>query len=287
MPRTPRLIDRVGPAPVLHSWGYANARLRTHTPQAPAPTAPFWYRDPGLWLPLSCAVAINGTPISLGNIVGTSLTFSYNNPAGDLLFVGALSTTAGSITGITYNVAGMAPVATNISDGGSGSVGWLYALNSPATGTHNVVVSANASVFLAGVVWGYAGTATSGDPEASTTGAHNSTGSSDPLVLSLATLTDLAWLVAYGFSGVPTVTLTGSGTSRANSDFGTSLAADRGPITPAGTSTISMYPSGSGANVGGIICSVKPAGGGGGGITYPELERAIRGLNRGLTTGLN
>lgn len=63
--RTLRLIDRIGPNPVLESWGYADAYLRAPERRAPIPIAPFYWKTPkgwepgaGLYVPLECAIGL-------------------------------------------------------------------------------------------------------------------------------------------------------------------------------------------------------------------------------------
>lgn len=106
--RVPRLINSVGPDPVLQSWGYADAYLRQPERHAQRPMAPFWYREPGLWLPLSCA------------IVRTQVTYRASDAPVTSLSTPSITTTSGNLVVVitrTGDAAPPTPTVSLLSDG--------------------------------------------------------------------------------------------------------------------------------------------------------------------------
>lgn len=111
--KTLKLIDIVGPNPILHSWGYADAYIRQPDKKYPSPSAKVFYdKNRGLYLPLQFAI-----------------TFINKSGAG--------STTAGNMsgvaimdtTGLNFLVAAIADYssvgASTISDN-KGNASWQY-----------------------------------------------------------------------------------------------------------------------------------------------------------------
>lgn len=80
----------MGPEPDIRSWLYADAYLRQWEPQAPVPQAPLFYREPvGLWLPLSCAIAlVTNTFARYTSETSGCTTGSVDTTGANLLVVG-------------------------------------------------------------------------------------------------------------------------------------------------------------------------------------------------------
>jgi hypothetical protein len=231
-----------------------------------------WYRrpgcqpgfkigEPGLWLPLSCAVAFdafNGDDVTSA----TSLTYALTCTGTNLgLVCVVVGDSTDKISGVTYNSVSLSLVDKFAADGL-----WTYAfyLNAPATGAHDVVVSASSSsAFILSCAASYTGVLQSGQPEAS---AKSSTATGSSHTESVTTLTDNAWTVlcAKAEAGVPAAG-TGS-TKRGDDGFGgvgvSAIFDSNAPISPAGNNSMT-FTAASGANpIGSIILSLAPAGAG-------------------------
>lgn len=82
-----RLHNLVGPSPVLHSWGYADAYLRHPDPRMPEPQANAHYAPGrGLWLPFLLAPVRQGFA-SNSCLAAASLDITYSGTAGRALIV--------------------------------------------------------------------------------------------------------------------------------------------------------------------------------------------------------
>ena len=99
------------------------------------------------------AIAFNSA-VDGGNNGGAnaSLTFAFNNVAGDIMFIGILGdlqTGADDILTVTYNSVTCSFVAKRISLQYPTSRNlYLYVLPAPATGNHNVVITFNTTHYV-------------------------------------------------------------------------------------------------------------------------------------------
>lgn len=90
-----------------------------------------------------------------GSTTASSLTFSHTCTGANLrLVVDVLGDSADSITGVTYNGVAMTQVAKK-QQASSGPFVYSYTLVGPATGAHNVVISASGSITMAGFATSY------------------------------------------------------------------------------------------------------------------------------------
>lgn len=196
-----------------------------------------------------------------GTTTGTSLTFSHTNGSGAerMLLVGFKADTAlDLITGVTYN--GVAMTLVDKQEPAGDRWTYLYYLVAPATGANNVVISASASTFIGAAAASYTGVAQVA-PEAS--GKMRSTGATNGASLSVTTITDNAWLAATIANGTGAFTADGNTTSRVNSASGYGMA-DRGPVTPAGSTTVgTTAPVAFWQIVGAVLAPPAAAAGGG------------------------
>lgn len=104
-----RLIDRVGPNPVLHSWGYADAFLRAPEVRAPLPQPTFLRSTrTGLWVPLQCVVtptlSVYKATDSTGTGTGIVTTSSFTPTAGATLMAFTRDGSTNTVLSVTQGV---------------------------------------------------------------------------------------------------------------------------------------------------------------------------------------
>lgn len=209
-------------------------------------------------------MAIAPDAASTGNGTGTSLTVSHTCAGSDRgLFVAIVGDNGSdAVTGVTYN--GVSCLLVGKVQPSGGRWVYLYYLSAPATGAHNVVVSASGSVYLEANNASYTGVSQTGQPEASATNSNASTAS---LTVTTSTITDNAWCVLAGSSQAGTLGA-GSGTTLRTSTLVGAILDSGAALTPAGSK--SLIVTGASTNfMGGVIAAVAPAGGGGGGLAMP------------------
>lgn len=165
------------------------------------------------------------------NVTATSLTFSHtvtgSNP---ILFVYVFNlSSSDNITGVTYAGVSMTRVRADFTNQSN----FLYALPAPATGANNVVVSANASIYIDARAISFTG-AKNEQPEANA-GAVNTNSAS--ISQAITTISNNAWVVA-GLRSQSGITSAGANTTEryANSWY----EATANPITPAGSVTLNV-----------------------------------------------
>lgn len=214
----------------------------------------------------------------LGSSVSTTYTVSYTVGAGSdrILFVGISNSGSGSdgVTAITYNGVALTKIASAIHSG-SGSAALWYLVN-PASGANNVVVSApftGLEVFAAS----YSGANQSGQPDAYASDATSTAAGGDGGIYTISpavtTVADNDWLITAAYV-IGTWIVGGNSTVRGVSAGSDGELVDRGPITPAGSSTLTMATLYSG---GGPIASVTAAFKPVGAASSPVRRRMIGG----------
>jgi hypothetical protein len=265
--------DRFGVAADVRSWLYADAYLR-HTPArrtrgrlvplAP-PTMPFWRREPGLWLPLSCAIAPVGTPVDGSFTNGGSHTFSITVIGGTndavLVAIGC-STSFDDITAVT--VGGV--TATFIDKYTGGPSGWniyMYGAIPSGTGSKSVVVTVSGShLILAGAAeyTGIGSFTPSGTPVHQDKNPDQGIGDN---AVTITTGVDNCWAFMNASTSAGVIA-TGTGSTLRTSDasFGTWSILDSGAaVSPAGSVTMhvgmTVHPGASSA----LMFALPPAGG--------------------------
>lgn len=280
-----RFEDLHGLALDVRSLAYANLWLRDPRVTLPMPDVRAWFREPGLWLPLSCAIAFD-SQVDLGNdFAGNSADFvvAFNNVAGDDAFVMInAQNTADLVAGVLYNGVTLNKIGA-IGEAGNNLFAHLYNLKSPATGSHNVTIQKSGNLILSACAASYSGSDTSGTSAGAldVTGTGHLAGSSSNSFSKTLTTTVTTRTIA-GFGAVAALTADGSPATRrtgTNGDKG--LILDSNADVAAGSNTLGVTSSGFPAYAG-VMCGLKPAGGSGGGVTFPQLERFIRGLERGV-----
>jgi hypothetical protein len=192
-----------------------------------------------------------------GNASATSLTYSHTVTGSDvILFVGVTGDyTSDGVTGVTYN--GVAMTLLDKNNGLSNLARWTYlwVLMAPATGAHNVVVSASGSQFIASLAVSYTGTKQTGQPDAHV--FDRTAGGT--LTSNITTVADNSLIIAYlhddGGNGNP-----GSGATKRVEDAafnGLNVFIEKNAATtPAGATSIDWTSAGV-ANA--ALASIAPA----------------------------
>jgi len=190
-------------------------------------------------------IAYDNSAIAGNGIPASSLTFSYTTTSNTngLIVVGINESTATStcssdkVTGVTNN--GTSLTATGYYVGNTSPVGQAlktYYGFSPATSTHNIVVSASASCVLYASAATYTGVKQSSFPDAS--GSGNPLNDSGAVTLFQATTTTAnnnAWGVLIGTPSAAGTATAGSNTTIRQQQSGNLYYADsNGPVSPAG-----------------------------------------------------
>lgn len=171
-----------------------------------------------------------------GNTTATSQTTSFTTSGSNRYLLVAVwaDLVSDLISGVTYNAVSMTLIDKQLISGDR--YHYLFGLANPASGAHNIVISASSSCFLQAVVASYTGVRQTGNPEAHATA--DLTGTQIPM--SLTTLSGNAWTVltvgsSGGFNGGVV-----NYTQRArDTDFGGVEIGDYGPITPPALTSMS------------------------------------------------
>lgn len=195
---------------------------------------------------------------SVAAAVATSLTYAHTTTGSDpiLFAMGRDKVAAASVvTGITYNSVSLTNV--NGVQIPSSRFMWIYYMVAPATGAHNVVVSASESVSLRSYAATYSGAKQSSQPD----GNNTTTGTNPNLTISntITTTADNCWMIMYlnDDQGAITYSTSTGDTIRLNNDGGGMCFMDTGgPITPAGSNTMTL--TGTNGSRGGLAVSFSP-----------------------------
>ncbi|MEK9207681.1 MAG: hypothetical protein AAB922_04315 [Patescibacteria group bacterium] len=210
------------------------------------------------------AIVFNASAKSKASAV-TSLTFAHSSSGSNrVLLVGAhLQGTAQTVTGVTYNSVAMTQEVTRTA---ANTVGYVFSLSAPSAGSNNVVISASGATGINGISVSLTG-ATQSTAEATNSG-QNSAGVKS-VSYSVVTVTDNAWIFNFWSAGLGDTdfgvdTLGASQIKREETDgdpqIGLSIGDTKGPITPAGASTVSVSWDGANSGAGNVQgCSVAMA----------------------------
>lgn len=244
------------------------------------------------------AIAFDAAVDGLSN-TGTSHTWNHTCTGSLLiLWVGFNGDNIGSfddITSVTYNGVAMtlANKQVNPASGGDRNT-YLYYLLGPATGSHAVVINCTNSHLLQGGSASYTGVKQSGQPDATAVNAET-VSSNKTLTTTLTTSADNCWTVVVEgcYDGGPGAGSPGAGagtTKRAvdATNGGWGIFDSNAVVHPAGSASLTTTRSADpfGLEILHVMASFQPDTGGGATVTYPQLERGVRGLNRGLNLGM-
>jgi len=119
-------------------------------------------------------------------------TFAFNNVAGDFMIFAIRTISGETVTGVTYNSVALTNSVSIYFDPGDRLL-YQWTLKSPATGSHNVVVS-GPTVFRDIYTVTYSGADTSTNP--GNTGTNSATGGATSVTVNLTTNSANDWLTA-------------------------------------------------------------------------------------------
>lgn len=179
-----------------------------------------------------------------------SLTIAHTCSGSNRVLIVCVQTVVHAIdvTGVTYN-----GVTMTLLDDQDTGIGYMYVfyLLAPATGTHNIVISATPNILMFAVSGSWTGIRQGLFPDAETKNIYS--GSSN--TTTLTTVIDNCWCVLAD-SAANTSSAGTNSTSRVNQ--GAALYDSNGPITPPGSFSMSVNRTGGGGD---IMFSMAPAGG--------------------------
>lgn len=209
----------------------------------------------------------------------TPLVFSHTcSGSNRILHVGAANDTGDFITGVTYNGVSMTLIA-KVQIGSGVSWKYLYELINPASGAHSVSIGFSAGS-PTGQAISHTGAQQSAQPDSFNTGSANNF--STQLDIATTVVASNCWLV--GCFDASNGGMTGEVGTTVRVDEGSGgyrLLCDSNGVVGTGSQQL-------GVNVGsaaldGIVASIIPAAGGGGGVTLAQLEKGpTRGVLRGM-----
>lgn len=194
-----------------------------------------------------------------GSFTETStLTFAVDGTSGTALYVTLQSNSGDTVTGVTY--AGNA--MTQISKVGfSGKELYLYFINSPTTGSNNVVASMSGASEVIGSAVVYSGTATNisytgGSP---TDNFNQNTVTSTSITVSATTVSNSSWMISVAnITGGPTPTGGTNTTVLSTASHDQMLTtSSEGALTPAGSFSQSISWAGS-VSAGMVVATISP-----------------------------
>lgn len=191
---------------------------------------------------------------------GTSLTWSHTCTGSDLiLFAGCFGQTGSDvITGITYNGVAMTLVDKILEGGASGRYTYLFYLLNPATGAHDVVISASGSTAISGLAASYTGVKQSGQPDASAKNSAAGLAGNTDYTTSVTTIADNCWTVLFAKNNSGAPTASAGSTEREDNGNGIGIYDSNGVITPAGARSMLVKTAGV-ADWGSVMASFAPA----------------------------
>lgn len=253
-----RFAERQGFEIDIRSYEYANIWLRTPNPRLPLPDVRHWYREPGLWLPLSLAIAYDSDAAGAATNGTTSQTVSLTVPGGSTALLSAVvADSSDVITGVTWNGSALTLIQKSNVVGGDR---WIYQhhIGSPASGTHNLIASASGSVYI-----GVCGSSYTGSVTTIPTVFAISTTDTSPQTISVTVGVANSWLIGAGRSQAADVTAGTGTTRRAGDGFGggAGIAGIFDSNGALATGSRSLQVTGA-STVGLGVAALEPSGGG-------------------------
>ena len=193
------------------------------------------------------------TRSGFGGSTPRSMAHTCSTGVSRALWVGVVGHTTDIITGVTYN--GVAMTLVGHDQGPSARWHYLFRLENPASGTHDVVVSASSSVAVGIYAASYTGVSPTGQPDSAVAG--NAT--SATAALSTTTVANNCWTIMFGKNDVGVVSA-GAGTTvrLTGSDDGGFLVDSNSAKTPAGSVTLTATIDGGSGPWVATIASFKP-----------------------------
>jgi len=230
------------------------------------------------------AVTVESATLATAVASASSITFPHTCTAAVGLFVGVGNQSPQAVTGITYNGVAMTMLWDKVDDLGIQRSAGALMVN-PAAGTHDVVVTFAAAVDIgvAGAV-GLLSLETSSVANAHRTvyTANETAGGAPSVTVADSQNGDLVIDSAVTFS--ITIAAGAGQTSRAEDDAIAGGGSSWGLSTESatGANTVMSWTGGSFWATGATALIAASAGAS---VTYPQLERVARGIERGILTG--
>jgi len=202
------------------------------------------------------AIAFDAKANSSGS--GTSLTYSHTCTGSNLILIVGFQTYKAAglgnvITGVTYNGVAMTQIGI-VTRNATDEFQYMYYLVSPATGAHNIVISASSSLdLIAASSASYTGSRQSGQPDSYVTSAVTSAGS---VTTTTNTIADNCWLVGFYVSDMGGGWTPGANTTARDATGNCQLFDSNAAKTPAGSYSLTATHSAS--MVSGQMVSISP-----------------------------
>lgn len=200
---------------------------------------------------ISFDAAVAATPTG-----GTSNTWSHTcSGTNRILFVFVYLNSGGAdlVTGVTYNGVALTLIDKQGNSDSGNDWTYLFYLINPSTGANNVVVSASTSVGIFGMSSSYTGANQSGQPDAS---AKQTAANGGTVTTTLTTIANNCWTV-LGSGGARITSASTGSTQRATDTAGSAIYDSNGPITPPGSTSMSLTTA-AGDRDGYIMASFSP-----------------------------
>lgn len=189
-----------------------------------------------------------------GGAATGSLTFAFNNVAGDIVFVGIMTADTNAVTGVTYAGNAMTQVSTEQNVDTNLNCR-LYVLENAPTGSNNVIISSTGTIFMGtvGKAVSYSGASLTGQPDSSNANTVTSTTS---LTISTTVVASNCWLVMWDVNANAAL-IAGTGTTQRGGETSGRKFFDSNGTVGTGSQSLQCTWTGS-FNAGGIIASIKP-----------------------------
>lgn len=192
-----------------------------------------------------------------GAVTATSQTVSYtmSASAGGCMMIAALGDATSDIL-TTATFSGVSATLVNKQNANPGAVYWqnIWMLAAPASGTHNVVVSAGSSIHIETYIASWTGVSATKCQQVSS----QQSGSGDPFNSTLTTLSGNSWTAAFINSSVGVVV--GSGSTLRTSDTSPTFTAgivDSNGVVALGSVTLAVAGAG-GTKQSGMVAFAPP-----------------------------
>lgn len=269
--------------PSFSDWLHSGAYLKAHEslPSYIARTDEFYWREPGLYLPLSCLYGVVNTT-GVGGVNGGT-TPGINTTGASLIILNTASAGAVTVSDSNLNTYTNLTAYSNTNS----EISRLRYCSNPIVGSGHTFSVVGTSSFSTIAIIALSGAALS-SPFDTENGNQITAlvttfqpGSITPSINDCIVVAGVLFYTgSLSINSGMSIDTTVAGVGGVN--YGCSIAhiiqTTAGAINPTWTSTLSSAWSGG-------IASFKPAVAGS--LTFVQLERSIRGLNRGLRTGMN
>lgn len=241
-------------------------------------------------LPLATVVGIQFDAASNSAYQTAQSTYSWSytcTGTNRYLTVGIsmLSVGGSSVSSITYNGVNLSLIKAQASVSGAVRAE-LWGLVAPASGSNTIVVTLSAALDSIGGAVSFTGVHQTSPTEGAASATATNVGAADATV-DVVTVANKDVCVDVVATSDTAITVGAGQTSRNNvtGTLGSGAMSTEGPKTPAGTVTMSWTNVDAATTWSIASVALRPVAASALGSLYTQLERGIRGLNRGLVTG--